>query len=99
MSGLTFGTTLSFLPWLNSDLLRAVSRRRRSLSSSFYSMLLEHLLQVVFQGADSGACTLLTYRSTCHNQFQLSSLSTDQCAEFLTHPFEQAQSIVLSQRL
>ena len=48
MSGLTLGTTFSFLPWLYSDLLMAVSRRRRSLSSSFCTQHSQHMFSQRF---------------------------------------------------
>jgi len=40
-----------------------------------------------------------TYRGACDSQFQLSSLSTYQCAELLTHALEQAQSVIFAQSL
>lgn len=87
----TLVTTLSFLPWVNSDLETAFSRREMLLLSSSYLTV-------------SLFCTLKTqkgkvkYLSTGDVQVQLAPVSTHESAELLANVLQNTQSVVLGQR-
>jgi hypothetical protein len=87
------GTTLSFLPWLNSDLETAFSRRLRVLLSSSYFIVLTTQAPGFIPPINR---KVESYLSRGNDELNLTTVSAHKSSELLADTTEQTETVVLS---